>query len=597
MKTFFTKFLFLASVILASVLSPSIANCQIPQTVLGWKFSSDRIYSATLLVDSSLYIGDMAGKFSKLDANTGKEIWSYKAEDYVASNATFKNGIVIFEAGDRLHGLNAQTGTILWSFKSTDKKPTPGFDTGYHHSSPVIEGNTAYFGDEWGNLNGVDIATGKLDFQYSIPFKYDTLSDYNIRSKPVIQDSIIYFGDYQGYIYAISLKDKSEKWIRKMETPRWDGSIVSEMVIDNNVLYFGRYTNAFIPVDLETGTPLWKFSDPETFLPSTPVFYKNDVIIGTTISSNRIYGINKTTGEKHWELKVKGIFFVKPIIIQDSILVINSTDPFSDKWGMLYFINLEKGEIINEIHLENATESHPVLYNNLIIIGKSDGLYAFDYKPLLKKPGISEFSFDNSPDTITIKSNEKLLLSYPLINSGDFCDTINVSFEKTGRESIKNITLTERKNYHVRPTQKTDISIKAKENTLQPGEYTIKTTIRSARQAINPLFEKTITLKVEAPTSSNNFKPTNFKWVTTPNPFKTKVSFSVGSFPLSDINLTIFSIDGAVVFSERYCGAYEKDKIEWNGCDESGIPVTSGVYIYQISTKELTTSGKLIKNP
>jgi outer membrane protein assembly factor BamB len=597
MKTFFTKFLFLAIGILASLLSPSIANCQIPPTVLEWKFSSDRIYSATLLVDSSLYIGDMAGKFAKLDANTGKEIWSYKAEDYVASNATFKNGIVIFEAGDRLHGLNAQTGTILWSFKSTDKKPTPGFDTGYHHSSPVIEGNTAYFGDEWGNLNGVDIATGKLDFQYSIPFKYDTLSDYNIRSKPVIQDSIIYFGDYQGYIYAISLKDKSEKWIRKMETPRWDGSIVSEMVIDNNVLYFGRYTNAFIPVDLETGTPLWKFSDSETYLPSTPVFYKHDVIIGTTISSNRIYGINKTTGEKHWELKVKGIFFVKPIIIQDSILVINSTDPFSDKWGMLYFINLEKGEIINEIHLENATESYPVLYNNLIVIGKSDGLYAFDYKPLLKKPGISEFSFDNSPDKITIKSSEKLLLSYPLVNNGIFCDTLNISYERTGGESIKNITLTERKNYHVRPAQKTDIAFKALANALQPGVYTIKTIVRSARQASNPLFEKTITVTVEASNSTYEIKTTDLKCLTSPNPFKTNVNFRVGSFPLSDINLTIFSIDGAVVYSERYPGTTKNGEIEWNGCDDNGVPVSKGVYFYQLHTGVLNTSGKLIKIP
>lgn len=355
------------------------AICQIPEEILAWKFNSDEIYSAPLVVDSTVFIGDMKGKFSALNANTGKEIWSYTAETYIASTPAFKDSIVIFEAGDRLHGLKAKTGEFLWSFKSTDKVPTHGEPTGYHHSSPVIEAGAAYYGDEWGNMNGVDILTGKLVFQYHIPFSYTTASDYNIRTTPIIKDSIIYFGDYEANIYAISLKDNHLKWMHKMETPRWDGSVVSEMVIDSNILYFGRYTNSLIPLKLETGEPLWKFTDNDTFLSSTPVFYKENVIIGTTISSNHIYALKKSTGEKSWEIKVKGIFFVKPIIISDSILVINSTEPFGDKLGILYFIDLNKGRIINEVRLENSTESSPIQYKDMILIGKNDGLYSLKY--------------------------------------------------------------------------------------------------------------------------------------------------------------------------------------------------------------------------
>lgn len=359
------------------------AISQIPAEMLAWKFSSGEIYSAPLVVDSFAYIGDMNGKFSALNANTGKEIWSYTAETYIASNPAFEDGIVIFEAGDKLHGLKAKTGEFLWSFKSTDKKPTPGDVTAYHHSSPVIDAGTAYFGDEWGNMNGVDILTGKLVFQYRVPFNYTAVSDYSIRATPIIKNGIIYFGDYEANIYAISLKDKHIKWIHKMETPRWDGSVVSEMVIDNNMLYFGRYTNSMIPLNLETGEQLWKFTDYETFLPSTPVFYKENVIIGTTISSNHIYALKKATGEKSWELKVKGIFFVKPIIILDSILVINSTEPFGDKLGILYFIDINQGKILNEVHLENSTEASPIQYYDMILLGKNDGLYAFNYKTIL----------------------------------------------------------------------------------------------------------------------------------------------------------------------------------------------------------------------
>jgi outer membrane protein assembly factor BamB len=595
MKNIFTLVMNRVFLVLAGILFPMLAICQSSSGVLAWNFSSGGIYSAPLVVDSIAYIGDMKGKFAALNANTGQEIWSYQAATYIASNANYKDGVVIFEAGDRLHGLNAKTGELLWSFKSTDKKPTPGFDTGYHHSSPVVEGNTAYYGDEWGYMNGVNVTTGKLDFQYQTPFKYDTLSNFNIRSTPAIQDGIIYFGDNGSNLYAISLADKSKKWIHKMDSPHWDGSIVSEIVIKDNVIYCGGYNSTFSPIDLETGEPLWQFSDWDTFLPSTPVFYKDNIIIGTTISSNHIYALNKLTGEKSWELKVKGIFFVKPIIIQDSILVMNSTDPFADKWGMLYFINLEKGQIINEIHLENATESSPIRYKDIIMIGKNDGLYAFNYKPLLEKPSPSKFSFDDSQVLDTINSNEPLAISFPLINTGNACDTINIDFEITGDDSKSNITYTKKSNYHVGPTQIVNIFLKAKKDKLVPGEYNIKIIISSARQTRNPLFEKTIKLTVAGTSSTGLLNSRELKCVTSPNPFTGHVDFSLGDIPETKINLVIHTADGKVVFSNTYNHTSARDLIAWEGCDDGGKLLPQGIYIYQLTSDDIISTGKLLK--
>jgi len=592
MKTLFT--LQRIVILFIVLILPYSSFSQIPDDFLVWKYITGRIHSSVLLVDSFVFVGDMNGMFSKLNANTGEKIWSYQASTYIASHAACKDGIVVFEAGDRLHGLNAETGQLLWSFKSTEKAPTTGYDTDWHHSSPVIEGNTAYYGDEWGFMNGVNITTGELDFQYHIPYEYTTATDYNIRSTPVIQDSIIYFGDYDGTVYAISLNDKSDKWITKMETPRWDGSVVSEMVIDGGVIYCGRYTNALIPLDLETGAPLWKFSDWETFLPSTPVFYKDQVIIGTTISSNHIYSLNKSTGEKNWEIKVKGIFFVRPIIIQDSILVMNSTDPFSDKWGMLYFINLERGEVINEIHLENATESSPIFYNDMILIGGDDGLYALKYKHAIAESGQSMFSFNNLEETDTIYVNEALDKKYPLINLSDFCDTIMVGFVVDGDESKSNISFTERKGFHIRPSQKLDITLKAKANKLNQGDYKIKITIRSTRQSTDPLYEKTIWLKVNRIVGNRAINSKEEGWQVCPNPFNDHVIFYLEKGMLTEANLVIYALDGRMVYSlEKPMD--DNRSLEWDGCDNFGKSVHSGVYIYTLKTVNVSTSGKLIK--
>ena len=126
-----------------------------------------------------------------------------------------------------------------------------------------------------GKYECVDIYTGKLVFQYTIkqPNVRDE-SDKNIRSKPAIKNNIIYFGDYGKRVYAISLKDSSEKWIHTMYSPMHNGSIVSEMVINDTVLYFGCWNDVFSPLNINTGNPIWQLRDEGTFLPSTPIFYK-----------------------------------------------------------------------------------------------------------------------------------------------------------------------------------------------------------------------------------------------------------------------------------------------------------------------------------
>lgn len=593
MKTNFWLLIQRISILLIVSHFPLGAISQIPAQLLAWKFSTGEIYSAPLVVDTMIYIGDMQGKFSALNGNTGKEVWSYTAKTYIASHAAYKDGVIIFEAGDQLHGLNAKSGELIWTYKSTDKVPTPGFVTGYHHSSPVVEGTTAYFGDEWGNMNGVDVSTGKLVFQYHVPFTYTTATDYNIRSTPIIKDSIIYFGDYEANIYAISLRDKSEKWIHKMETPRWDGSVVSEMAIDNNRIYCGRYTNSFTPLDLKTGEQLWKFTDMDTFLPSTPVFYKDNVIMGTTISSNHIYALKKATGEKSWELKVKGIFFVKPIIIEDSILVMNSTDPFSDKWGILYFIDLNRGKIINEVHLQNSTESSPALFKDMILIGKNDGLYAIKYKVLLEGIGPSSFSFKDTPDSFTIRRDEPFYKVFTLINNGAFCDSVTIRYEREGDLTINRMTLIDKTNIHIGQSQQLDISMLAKANKLNPGNYTIKIHVSSTRQKGNPVLEKTITLTVNDPTDANNLNSNISPCIASPNPFITNVNFDLKGLRQSQVNLIIHSIEGQVVFERNYQKG--EGLISWNGCDNSKTPVPSGIYIYQLTSGKFSSGGKLIK--
>jgi outer membrane protein assembly factor BamB len=364
--------------LLTGFMIPCSLFAEIPQEDILWKFSSRGSFETLpALYQGNLYCGDSEGYLYSIDAASGKEIWHYKVKYPIHSTVAAKDNIVCVEAGNALYGFNAQTGKFLWKYVAQDDEPVISLGlTDYHNSSPLIEGNIAYFGDGWGHLNGVNIKTGKQVFQYT------TKARKAIRSKPAIKDNHIYFGDWEGNIYSVSLKDRSEKWKYTMANVReYYGAVVSEMSIRDNLLYFGSQHDVFSPIDLRTGIPRWTYVDTfQTYLPSSPVFYKEDVITGSTINAFKIYRLHE--GKIVWAANTQGIFFVKPILI-DSVLIMNSSN-FGGT-GYLYFIDCENGEIINTIPLEEATPSSPLIVDEKLIIGRKDGLYAIRFNSYLQE--------------------------------------------------------------------------------------------------------------------------------------------------------------------------------------------------------------------
>jgi FlgD Ig-like domain len=81
-----------------------------------------------------------------------------------------------------------------------------------------------------------------------------------------------------------------------------------------------------------------------------------------------------------------------------------------------------------------------------------------------------------------------------------------------------------------------------------------------------------------------------------PNPFNasTIINFSVPS--AEEISLTIFNINGEVVNKLIKNNIVEEGQyqVTWNGKDEAGKIVASGVYLYQIKTNNFTQTKKLI---
>jgi len=74
--------------------------------------------------DGLVFAGSYSGRFFALDAATGTQRWSFRANDRISGSATVIGNVVYFATlAKRTYALNARTGKLVWSFP--DGKYTP----------------------------------------------------------------------------------------------------------------------------------------------------------------------------------------------------------------------------------------------------------------------------------------------------------------------------------------------------------------------------------------------------------------------------------------------------------------------------------------
>ena len=382
MRTGLLRQLAAASLLFAATAATTLAADAQPASISGpavaWKFDTGKeVVASPLLADGILYCGSTGYAFYAIDAATGALVWKVDAKFPVSSKAAVAGDIVCFECGNALSGIDRKTGKVLWEFVAKPFRPIASMDlTDYHRSSPVIADGVAYYGDDWGNLNGVDVRDGKLVFQYTTP------TQRPIRATPAIHNGTVFFGDWEGEVYAVSLADRKPVWQHTQENCRpYYGAVVSEFVVHDGLVYFGSQHDVFAPLDLATGQPAWAFVEPKhTYLPATPLIHEGRVIIATTIFTNSVLCLDR--GAVAWAFKGEGIFFTKPVL-HGSTLVVNSTN-FGGA-GFLYLLDVGTGNLVNSLRIEKATASAPAVDAEKVYLGAGDGcLYALKLSELAK---------------------------------------------------------------------------------------------------------------------------------------------------------------------------------------------------------------------
>lgn len=101
---------------------PGISASQVANLKLKWAFGFPGVRSligAPSVADGRVFIGTDSGAVYALDAKTGKQLWSYKADAGVR-NLTIAGTAIFGDQKANVYALNLDTGDLLWKFKADD---------------------------------------------------------------------------------------------------------------------------------------------------------------------------------------------------------------------------------------------------------------------------------------------------------------------------------------------------------------------------------------------------------------------------------------------------------------------------------------------
>jgi outer membrane protein assembly factor BamB len=166
-----------------------------------WRFNSAPIESSPLLKGKRLFIGSWDHGVYALNAENGKRIWRFEADNEVNTSAAYWRGkIYIASDGGTLYSLSAKTGKLLWSAGSQSRFGSREF----FYATPTIAHGRVYIGNTDGTMYVFGAKTGRL--LWARP-----LGSYIYGAAAVYQRKV-FVGTYDGQFYALDAATGDTVW-------------------------------------------------------------------------------------------------------------------------------------------------------------------------------------------------------------------------------------------------------------------------------------------------------------------------------------------------------------------------------------------------
>ncbi len=262
-------------------------------------------------------------------------------------------------------------------------------------STPAYDSTGVYFGTSNGRIHGISLTTGSPLWQ---PYQ----TEGAVFSSAAVVDTLLYIGSSDGKLYAISTRSGQPRW-----TFNAGQAIIAPVVVQDTLLYCAGNTKLYA-INLRTRQKVWEYSA-LGLIESKPAIQNEKIII--TSWDRYVHCLNRFNGNVIWRWNRQSSFYYAPaacwpVISYDKVFVV---DPMKN----LTAINLTTGVGIWESSTPQCWESIGISADkSRVYIRSLDGqLYAFATAPTTQQQlwaANVDYGWDSTP-SMPIEKNGAVL--------------------------------------------------------------------------------------------------------------------------------------------------------------------------------------------
>lgn len=207
-----------------------------------WVFSgaNDKYVGPSLAAGGAVYAPNVNYNLYAVDLNGGLK-WNFASDQALWARPIMNGGKLLVASMDHhVYALDPENGSRLWATGDLGGAIVSSFALGAD--------DHAFVGTLGSNMSAVDLSDGRV--VWTTPVKGW------VWSKPVQAEGLIFFGDQDGNVYGLDAQSGSVRW-QIQPDPGPDRAVISTPVIHDTTLYFASQAGTLYAVETSTGNALW----------------------------------------------------------------------------------------------------------------------------------------------------------------------------------------------------------------------------------------------------------------------------------------------------------------------------------------------------
>ncbi|VAW34040.1 hypothetical protein MNBD_GAMMA01-1068 [hydrothermal vent metagenome] len=311
-----------------------------------------------------VYVASQSGKVFKLDAETGKQLWSQDLAIEISAGPGVGSDILVLGTPEgQVIALDKVAGNQLWAKKLSSEILSP----------PVVVNEKAIIRAQDGRVYALNTNTGERDWMFDTNIPNLTLRG---NSKPIVKAGRVYIGFDNGKVAAIKMESGDVIWSQNVVDSKGKTELARIVDIDGDMaliatdLYLSSAVGKTIAVATESGRVMWS-KDQGSALGVT-ASRSNLFILD---NESNVHALNRTDGTGQWQTtSFKYRLLTRPVFYLGDIIV-------GDLEGYIHVLDGTNGHTLARTRIgKSSFYSQPVVSGSMLIAYNQDGtLSAFEY--------------------------------------------------------------------------------------------------------------------------------------------------------------------------------------------------------------------------